>query len=131
MLQSEVWYMFNLLNQIKLYENVMFIVTYILIIIELLKELSLQEYPLALRFRHKASRQKLPKRPCSECENIYYPFHIVIITILFYGGTIHQALLPYQVILMYFLVTSIDHCGQNPKKTTQSGRLNFHNGLIN
>ena len=30
---------------------------------------------------------------------------------------------------MYLVLASIDHCGQN-SKMTQSGRLNFHNGLI-
>ena len=122
--------MFNLLkDQIKLYENVTSIVTCILIIIKLLKELNLQEYLVAVRFRDKSSRQTLSKRSCPECRNIYYPFHIVIITTSFYSGTIHQALLSYQVKLMYLLLASIDHCGQN-SKMTQSGRLNFHNRLI-
>ena len=50
-----VRHMFNLLkDQIKLYENVTSIVTCILIIIKLLKELNLQEYLVAVRFRDKS-----------------------------------------------------------------------------
>ena len=69
-------YVFNLLikDQIKVYINLTFIVSLncLYIHVELLTELNLPEYPVSVRFRDKASRQKLPKRPCSKCEKVYY-----------------------------------------------------------
>ena len=69
-------YVSNLLikDQIKVYINVTFIesLNCLHIHVELLKELNLPEYSVSVRFRDKASRQKLPKRPCSKCEKVYY-----------------------------------------------------------
>ena len=99
---------------------------YSLVTIELLKDLNMPEYPVIARFRDKITRQKLPKRPCLECEKVnnsqlFHLLYIVAILYMYYSGTILQVTLVYQV--MHLQVANIDHYGPNIRmKTTPYGK---------
>ena len=86
------------------------------------------EYPVIARFRDKTTRQKLPKRPCLECEKVNNSqlFHLLYIVILYmyYSGTILQVTLVYQV--MHLQVANTDHYASSIRmKTTPYGKQIF------